>query len=488
MNHPQPHDITALAYGLVPSPERESLLEHVHFCAPCREAYDLALAEQAEVREVLLGETRSGDAESRALDAVLQQLKKAGQVQRPGRLISLRPAAWALQAAAALLLAAGVYYVAVALPGGETPPTTVAGGESAGGGSVKSPDAASLPGLEAGGRVTDGSVMVAMDPEANPETARWTRSKVIPANVWVHSSDSEPVACELDNARLSFVPDSMFKLVPDSGTPGQYAIFVLRGDANFAVKDSRRSLTVQTGTGDILATPGSTFDLECDPAFVFANYRQRGKDLPSPQKGRALVRTHVQRGDVLFMPYGESWERPEASRVASGQTLEVQTVVLDRMQRLRAQGGSSELEEVMNLVERLLPGERRKFEDELERMRKQLDTAQKIIELTENVVLKISVNGREYEHSNGVMQIIEGATRVTLRVTTAEVLGEAELDGKKVELRAANFEELARQHPQLKEMLETLSLKEVPGGRRISLRRIAVQQESRQETSPQQQR
>src|SRR5262245_25034139 len=104
MNHPESHDITALAYSLVPSPEREKLLEHLASCDECRESYDAAFEEQAQVREVMFEEARSGEAEARALDKVLQTLKNlpAPQEKQPaGRLFSLpSPVVYALQIAA----------------------------------------------------------------------------------------------------------------------------------------------------------------------------------------------------------------------------------------------------------------------------------------------------------------------------------------------------------------------------------------------------
>ena len=60
MQHPEDHDITALAYDLIEGPEREALLGHLAECDRCRAVYDSYRDEQVAVREAIVHPSQEG--------------------------------------------------------------------------------------------------------------------------------------------------------------------------------------------------------------------------------------------------------------------------------------------------------------------------------------------------------------------------------------------------------------------------------------------
>ena len=108
--HPEPHDLTALAYGLVEAPERDARLEHLAACASCRDAYDGMREEQTAVREAVIRDARSGPAEARALERTLLMLEGA-TIPSPKTGGILRLFAWPMRVAALIVLAAGLLFL-----------------------------------------------------------------------------------------------------------------------------------------------------------------------------------------------------------------------------------------------------------------------------------------------------------------------------------------------------------------------------------------
>lgn len=465
MNHPEPHDLTALAYALVSGPEREQLLEHIAACDACREAYDAAFEEQALVRDVMFEEVRSGEAEARALDKVLQALKsgKAVTEEKQAKMLNLfSPFAIGLQIAAALMIAAGVFYVAVVLPqnGANPPETPVA--ENAG----------DKPGIP----VKGGDVMVLAESSPELDNARWKSAPSVPLGVWCRNDNSAPLIFALDGTDLQFESGACFQLQPSNG---DVAIYMLRGDAS--VNNTARTLNVITNTNEFRALPGSTFEVECQYAFLPS---QRGKDVAAPT-GQTLVQAEVKKGEVIFVPSGDVWESSRGGVLRPGRRFGVQIVRSGGNQglsflvpMLRAEGAefdSPSLEEAIDKLRDLDP----KIHNELRvRFGSQIKD-----QTVATVMLKIVRDGIELTQQHGSVEIKNPKCTVSMTVDDDNyVVAEVTINGETQSYKASNLEELAQKCPAIAELVGAVNIETPTTGKRtISVKRAIYEQQELQE-------
>ncbi len=460
MNHPEPHDLTALAYALVSGPEREQLLEHIAACDACREAYDAAFEEQALVRDVMFEEVRSGEAEARALDKVLQALKsgKAVTEEKQAKMLNLfSPFAIGLQIAAALMIAAGVFYVAVVMPqnGANPPETPVA--ENAG----------DKPGIP----VKGGDVMVLADSTPDLENGSWSRAASVPLSMWCRNDNNVPVSFTLDGADLKFEPGAYFQLQPSNG---DVSIYMLRGDAS--VSNSSRVLNIITNTNEFRALPGSTFDVECQFAFMPS---QRGKEVQAPE-GQTLVQAEVKQGKVIFVPSGDGWESPRGGVLVAGRRFDVKNVGsqaqgLNPRVKQRAEGAEFDeksLEEALGTLKELQP----KLHDELRIVLKRYEEQN---ETLENRLVLTQTNSRN--------EIKDPKRTVILTIDKDNfVAAEVTINGETQTYKASSLNELAQKCPAIAELLGSVTI-ETPaeGKRKLSLKRAVYEQQELHEEKQQ---
>jgi hypothetical protein len=475
MNHPEPHDLTALAYALVSGPEREQLLEHIASCDGCRETYDAAFEEQAQVREVMFEEVRSGEAEARALDKVLQALK-TGQVvseEKQSKIFSLfSPFAIGLQIAAALLIAAGVFYISIVLPSDSD---------------SKPDDAVSRTGgTEAKTDIPakGGNLLVMAEGTPELENARWEHSTAVPMNVWCRNDSETPVTFSLSGADLKFDGGAYFQLQP---VDGQVSVYMLRGDAS--VSNSTNVLRVLTNTNEFRAMPGTTFDVECQYAFMPS---QRGKEVAS-KEGQTLVRAEVQKGEVIFVPSGDVWESSRGGVLRPGRSFGVQSVRSGGNQgfsfptpKWRAEGAefdSQSLEEAIGRIRDVDPKIHNELRVRFEGQIKDLSVA--------TVVLKIVRDGIELTQQHGNVEIKNPKCTVLLTIDDDNyVVAEVTINGETQTYKASNLDELVNKCPAIAELLGAVTI-ETPatGKRKVSVKRAVYEQQElhEEQTVPQKQ-
>ncbi len=496
--HPQPHDLTALAYALVPSPEREALLEHLAQCDACREAYDVAFEEQADVRSVLLEESRSGEAEARALDRVLQSLKALSEpVREPaGKLYSLpRPAFYALEIAAALLVCAGIFYVAVVIPGGESVPSEVAS-TGTGEGALTDPGVTIPEGKPPTARIDSGSAMVAVDVEQN----NWTPAREIPLNTWTRNDGQAPVVLSYDNTSLNFETGSCFMLQADPVNKDQIAVFVLRGEANMTA-NNQRSLRILTNNADFVAAPGASFEIECNAVFNFRNFSRRGKDVPSTTS-QALTRASVENGDVMLVPVGEVWEAPQLGLLERGQQVELRAVerqlvrdgATKNVRLIKAIGaslGHDKSAGIENYLGKLDPDSRRQLKtlsDELKVLRAKLE------ETNRGYCQRIVINNRVFEQEGDQVRLSDSVRAITLTIDLKnDLVAKVTVNGESRDYRFAALDELAKERPDLADMLAAVKIERLENEKRqVVLKDVIAQhlesenQQEQKQVAPQQ--
>lgn len=237
MNHPEPHDLTALAYNMVEGPEREQLLEHVNQCDACRELYDSYLEEQALVRDVLYRDARSGPAEARALEKTLAALNALGEPAAPqpaapaGRLFSLVTWKLVAQVAAVLVIALGL--LVILKPPVKDAPETIA----------------IAPQDQAPGRVVSGELLV-------PASGQWQRADAVPVNEWVMAGDAPLELAFPGGASASLQPSAVFRIAREEGE-SRPVLYLLHGSGVYAAGDQPDMYCVRWRDGEFVPMAGA---------------------------------------------------------------------------------------------------------------------------------------------------------------------------------------------------------------------------------------
>jgi hypothetical protein len=235
MQHPEPQDLTALAYGLIEDAERDRLLEHMAECDQCRAVYDSYRDEQTLVREAVVRDARSGPAEARALERTLVMLGAAESVEQQPAGKLLRVPLWmiATQVAALLVVAVGLFLILKPEPqvmrvaAADRAPATVEQGEVL---------------VEHGGE--------------------WRKADALPAESWARVG-AQPVSLALDDgSRVQFKEDSVFRLSWQEAQPPVLEVHAGYGKIMTAMLTQ---LVVRAGDANIHMMPGSTSDVTCSP-------------------------------------------------------------------------------------------------------------------------------------------------------------------------------------------------------------------------------
>lgn len=236
MQHPEPHDITALAYGLIEGPERDTLLTHLSECDACRAVYDSYREEQAAVRDSIVRDARSGAAEAKALESTLKMLGAVDTEEKPrGRLIALPR--WVLVAEVAAMLAVAVGLFFILKP--DTEPELVPIAEE----------------LRAPAEVSGGVVYV------SDREGEWKPAEAVPEDEWVKSGDEVLMLTLANGSRAKLEPNSVFRLGRD-GESNQLLLQFLSGNGVVDTTAMTENMFVRSGEAGFYAMPEARFSIE----------------------------------------------------------------------------------------------------------------------------------------------------------------------------------------------------------------------------------
>lgn len=304
--HPQPHDLTALAYGLISGAERHRLLEHLATCDDCRAAHDAAFEEQAVVREALVADVRSGAVEARALDRTLAALAmqadlKADAGQPAGRLFRLpRAARYALEAAAVLLVGAGLF--ALMQPGA---PLNRGSGIEPGPVADNRNDEV-VRGPVAAAKVS--GVVFASDKEGN----LWEKTTEIPVGRWIRTDRDQPATVSFENGLVcDLSPDTEF-VVHKEGGDGVYSIRLRAGFARVDAVNVLQAVPVETANREVFfALPGSALNV---------SLRRADGTQPNPAVSTAVQATQ---GEVMLVAFATEGSARGISLLKSGEEVRI---------------------------------------------------------------------------------------------------------------------------------------------------------------------
>ncbi|MCB9896312.1 MAG: hypothetical protein H6839_17920 [Planctomycetes bacterium] len=300
MQHPEEHDITALAYGLIEGAERETLLTHLSQCDDCRAVYDAYRDEQSVVRDAIVRDARSGAAEAKALESTLRTLGAIDAVEtaaesepKRGRLLSLP--VWLIvgEIAAVLIVAVGLFLLLK--PGDDTP---------AGPDNPNNPVARN----KAPADIEDGVVYVQDD------AGKWKPSEDMPMDEWMMVADSRPLTFTLaDGSKAQLEKDAVFRIGVDAGQP---VVYMLRGNGRIDASKLSSELLVRAGDAGFSAAPGAKIRLECAFDGDFDASTVRSWSRPKQVKAEVVSGGMVMRPELqglYFVPLrdGESveWKR-----------------------------------------------------------------------------------------------------------------------------------------------------------------------------------
>ena len=273
MQHPEPHDITALAYGLIEGTERETLLTHVSECDACRAVYDSYREEQAGVRNSIMHDARSGAAEAKALESTLKMLGGFEEAKPRGRLLGLPR--WVLVAEVAAMLAVAVGLFFILKPDNE--PEVVPIAEE----------------LRAPAKV-DGGVVYVSDRQGE-----WKPADGVPEDEWVMAGSEGPLLLTMENgSQAKIEPSGVFRVGRD-GVSRQLMVQILRGNGVIDTADMTENMFVRSGDAGFYAMPQARFSIssETDDA-KWRSWTQATR-----------VHATVNSGDVVLWPEGRQYNK-----------------------------------------------------------------------------------------------------------------------------------------------------------------------------------
>ncbi len=239
MQHPEPHDLTALAYGLIEGAERDGMLEHLAQCDQCRAVYDSYRDEQALVREAVVRDARSGPAEARALERTLVMLGAAESVEQQPAGKLLRVPLWMIvtQAAALIVVAVGLFLILKPEP----QVMRVAAADRA-------------PAM-----LEQGEVLVEYGGE-------WRKADALPAESWARVG-AQPVSLALDDgSRVQLKEDTVFRLSCQEAQP---PVLEVHNGVSKVMTAALTQFIVRAGDANIHMMPGSMSDVTCNPVDSF---------------------------------------------------------------------------------------------------------------------------------------------------------------------------------------------------------------------------
>ncbi|MCC7510989.1 MAG: FecR domain-containing protein [Planctomycetes bacterium] len=270
MQHPEPHDLTALAYDLVEGAERETLLKHLAECDQCRATYDSFRHEQTLVRDAIVRDARSGPAEARALERTLLMLGAQGEESAParGKLLSLPLWLWAAQAAAMLLVAVGLFFIL--RPEAE-------------------PDVIPVADTNRAAAVESGIALV------SDNSGNWRQAEAVPFDAWTKAGEELTIQL-LDGSSAVLQADAIFNITyeADMKTP---ILNVLDG-RGFISAAGDAQLLVRTGDTRLHALPGAQVLVTSEGEADWSSNAQSLRSWTLPRNAQA----EVKHGDVLVVP------------------------------------------------------------------------------------------------------------------------------------------------------------------------------------------
>lgn len=237
MQHPEEHNITALAYDLIEGAERESLLTHMAECDACRAVYDAYRDEQASVREAIVRDARSGASEARALENTLRMLgaiETTAPAEKRGRMIQLPRWVLVAEVAAVLAVAVGLFFI-------------IKPGESA-------EEVLPVAELDRAPAEVQQGVVYTRDTDGE-----WKPAEALPMDEWVMAGDSRQLSFTLaDGSKVQLEQGSVFRIALENGQDGAPVVIMLHG------KGELDSAAVRAGETGFYALPGARIRLECD--------------------------------------------------------------------------------------------------------------------------------------------------------------------------------------------------------------------------------
>ena len=274
MQHPEPHDLTALAYGLIEGDERETLLTHLSECDDCRAIYDSYREEQTTVRDSIVRDARSGAAEAKALESTLRMLgaidaiDNEAEAEKKGRLFRLPR--WVLIAEVAAMLAVAVGLFFILKPGDETDSEVVPIADE----------------LKAPAEVSGGVVYV------SDHQGEWKPADAVPEDEWVKAGEEGELLLTLANgSQAKIEPNCVFRVGRD-GTSQQLMVQFLRGNGVIDTTNMTDNMFVRSGEAGFYAMPEARFEIET----VLTATEMRSWTRPDRVDARVVT------GDVVLWP------------------------------------------------------------------------------------------------------------------------------------------------------------------------------------------
>lgn len=470
MNHPESHDLTALAYGLVDGEEREQLLEHLSECDACRASYDHHMDEQALVRDVILEDARSGEAEARALETTLAALKELDGAEPEGRVIQL-PRTWQLvgEMAAALVVALGLFFLLV---------PERAEGTAPGNNPVARQPAAAV--------VSEG---VAYVPGADGE---WLEVSELPEDRWVLAGESGVTIDFLNDSNMEMEEGAVFQISYMSSLGGELVVRMLNGNGLFNSRPSANSVMVAAGDANFLGVSGASYRLACvNDVAMYAEPSVPEFVVWSEKVTSLNVSAQVLTGNVLYLPALSA--SADTRVLARGEGIEIDRsqVILSRAGARRRYAGLvfdlSDMKEQsrrFNLVasEIAVPqtttaplkGDRTKalglLQFNLRERAVELDKRGRDLAAVRQIIVEVAGQADDGETkefwSKYTWARSQNGVKIVMVIEKGEVRAEVEVHGAKQIVTAKSPDELRKMcPPDVQEMLKDLKIKADSEGR-----------------------
>lgn len=273
-DHPEPHDLTALAYDMIEGPQRIELLEHLAVCDACRATYDSYRTEQTIVRDAIVRDARSGASEAAALERTLTAIAAGGEAKPRGRTIRL---AWwlvAAEVAAVAVIALGLFVFMN--PGSDTQDPTV----------VPIADSRRAP-----AKVSEGDFLVSQE-------GGWKPASALPMDTWVMAGP-QALSFELPDGSVAELDrESVFRLAKDD-SGGELVLFMLVGEGRLNAGRSVPSTRLRAGDAGFQAMPGASVQVSCEADGL--DWRGSPDTLLSWSRP-SRVKGTVMDGDVVMIP------------------------------------------------------------------------------------------------------------------------------------------------------------------------------------------
>ncbi|MCA8916436.1 MAG: hypothetical protein KDB90_13580 [Planctomycetes bacterium] len=381
MQHPEDHDITALAYGLVEGTEREALLTHLSQCDECRAVYDAYRDEQSVVRDAIVRDARSGAAEAKALESTLRMLGAVDAIEsaattepKRGRLLSLPMWLIVGEIAAVLIVALGLFFL---LKPGDDP--------------ANSPNEP-IANNKAPADIEQGVVYVQND------EGKWNPSEDMPIDEWMMAGDSRALSFTMaDGSKAQLEQGAVFRISIDAGQP---VVYMLHGNGEVDAGKMASDVFVRAGETGFSAAPGAKIRLQCSVDGEFDPTQVQAWSRPQSVNAQVISGDAVLKSDqqgFYFVPLrdGEKveWKRGDLKVFeADGKQLGLPTNLMVWTERMEGDPDEAQFVEfqveLRKRLQQMLPGmdeykrrlekakaENPRYEKDIERQLKEIERA-----------------------------------------------------------------------------------------------------------------